>query len=89
MATLTKILDSKLETLTFPDKDEDFESFSEPFESRLCLLKLSSVPLDTEHNRNPASNRSQKLPQREKGEQETVRSLAQNKQMVRKKTLSL
>ena len=53
--------------MAFLDKDEDFESFSEPFESRLCLLKLSSVPLDTEHNRNPASNRSQKLPQRENG----------------------
>ena len=61
MATLTRTVHSKPETLMFPDKDEDFESFSEPFESRLCLLKLSSVPLDTEHNRNPASNRSQKI----------------------------
>ena len=39
---------SKLETLMFSGKDEDFEYFAERFEARLHLLKLRSVLLETE-----------------------------------------
>ena len=48
MATLTRTVLSKLEKLMFSGKDEDFEYFSERFETRLHLLKLRSVWLDTE-----------------------------------------
>ena len=48
MATSTRTVQSKLETLMFSSKDEDFEYFSERFEARLHLLNLRSVLLDTE-----------------------------------------
>ena len=48
MATSTRTVHSKLETLMFSVKDGDFEYFSDLFEARLHLLKLRSVLLDTE-----------------------------------------
>ena len=47
MATSTRTVHSKLETLMFSGKDEDFEFFSKLFEPRLHLLELRSVLLDT------------------------------------------
>ena len=44
----TRTVQSKLETLLFSGKDEDFEYFAERFEARLHLLKLRRVLLDQE-----------------------------------------
>ena len=41
-----RTVQSKLETLLFSGKDEDFECFAERFEARLHLLKLRTVLLD-------------------------------------------
>ena len=45
---MTRTVQSKLETLLFSGKDEDFEYFAERFEARLHLLKLRRVLLDQE-----------------------------------------
>ena len=44
----TRTVQSKLETLLFSRKNEDFEYFAERFEARLHLLKLRRVLLDQE-----------------------------------------
>ena len=44
-----RTVQSKLETLLFSGKDEDFEYFAERFEARLHLLKLRTVLLDQEN----------------------------------------
>ena len=41
-----RTVQSKLETLLFSGKDEDFEHFAESFEARLHLLKLTTGLLD-------------------------------------------
>ena len=44
-----RTVQSKLETLLFSRKGEDFENFAERFEARLHLLKLRTVLLDQEN----------------------------------------
>ena len=44
-----RTVQSKLETLLFSGKDEDFEHFAERFEALLHLLKLRTVLLDQEN----------------------------------------
>ena len=44
-----RTVQSKLETLLFSEKDEDFEYFAERFEARLHFLKLRTVLLDKEN----------------------------------------
>ena len=44
-----RTVQSKMETLLFSGKDEDFEYFAERFEARLHLLKLRTVLLDQEN----------------------------------------
>ena len=44
-----RTVESKLETLLFSGKDEDFENFAERFEARLHLLKVRTVLLDQEN----------------------------------------
>ena len=44
-----RTVQSKLETLLFSEKDEDFEYFAERFEAQLHLLKLRTVLLDQEN----------------------------------------
>ena len=44
-----RTVQSKLETLLFSGKDENFEYFAERFEARLHLLKLRTVLLDQEN----------------------------------------
>ena len=48
MATLARIMHSKLETLWFSAEDEDYEYFSDRIEARLHLLQLRSAVLDSE-----------------------------------------
>ena len=81
MATSTRTVHSKLETLMFSVKDEDFEYFSERFESRLHLLKLRSVLLDTETL--PATEAETFAAESEKLKKKAVRSMVRIGSMFR------
>ena len=90
MATSSKTVHSKLETLMFSGKDEDFEDFAERFEARLHLLKLSklrSVLLDTETL--PATEAENCADESEKLKEKQFEVWCEMVQCLDKKTLSL
>ena len=87
MATSTRTVHSKLETLMFSGKDEDFEYFAERFEARLHLLKLRSVLLDTEIL--PATEAENFAAESEKLKEKQFEVWCELVQCLDKKTLSL
>ena len=87
MATSTRTVHSKLETLMFSGKDEDFEYFGERFEARLHLLKLRSVLLDTETL--PATEAENFATESEKLKEKQFEVWCELVQCLDKKTLSL
>ena len=78
---------SKLETLMFSGKDEDFEYFAERFEARLHLLKLRSVLLDTETL--PATEAENFVAESEKLKEKQFEVWCELVQCLDKKTVSL